>query len=156
MQAISPNWYMKYLGKPWAGVPNPPESYTCGELLRSVHADMLGIDTPPIPAPDARVLKDCLESMMPDYYGLIPLPNGEEPREFDSVFLARNRYEDHCGIACMTSDGLLILHCQQRVGVHLSSIGEMLALGYQRLRWYRHRDMDKALAERGGLCRKPF
>lgn len=152
MRVTSPeNWHLRYLGKPWVGVPNPPESYTCGELLRAVHRDLLGIETPPVPAPDARVLRDCIDSMMPGFYGLRPLPDGEAPREFDAVFLTRNRYEDHCGIACMTSDGLLILHCQQRVGVHLSSPSELLASGYRGLRWYRHERMDDALTQRGWL-----
>lgn len=51
----------------------------------------------------------------------------------------------------MTADGLLILHCQQRVGVHLSGPGELLASGYRSLRWYRHERMDAALTERGWL-----
>lgn len=148
MRTIPENWFLPYLGKPWEGVPHPPASYTCGELLRAVHLDLFGIDTPPVPAPDARVLRDCLDSMRPEYYGLLPLPEDAAPREFDSVFLARSKYEDHCGIACMTADGLLVLHCQQRVGVHLSSPGELLASGYRGLRWYRHRDMDAALAAR--------
>ena len=84
MRVTSPeNWHLRYLGKPWAGVPNPPESYTCGELLRAVHLDLLGIETPPVPAPDARVLKDCIDSMLPGFYGLRPLPDGEAPREFE-------------------------------------------------------------------------
>lgn len=147
-EKIDPNWYMAYLGKPWEGVPHPPKSYTCGELLRAVHRDLFGIDSMPIPVPDANILRACIDNMEPELYGLVPLKEGENPREFDTVFLSRNKYDDHCGIACQTVEGLLILHCENIAGVHMSSLGELKASGYRQFNWYRHRDMDALLAAR--------
>lgn len=150
--AAPKDWHLVYQGRPWAGVPRPPESYTCGELLRAVHRDVLGIDTPPIPAPDARVLRDCIASMTPGFYGLVPLPPGERPREFDVAFFARARDRDHCGMACMTADGLMILHCIQRSGVLLDSPAAMRGCyGFRDVGWFRHREMDAALRRLGWL-----
>lgn len=145
-------WHLAYQGKPWAGVPHPPESYTCGELLRAVHQDVLGIDTPPIPVPDARVQRACVTAMRPGFFGLEALPPGERPREFDVAFFARARDRDHCGVACMTADGLMILHCVQRSGVLLDSLAALRGCyGFRDVGWFRHRDTDAALRRLGWL-----
>jgi hypothetical protein len=59
-------------------------------------------------------------------------------RDFDCAFFARTNYEDHCGIGARTSDGLLILHCLQNVGVVLERPQEALARGFREIFWYRH------------------
>ena len=53
MMQIHRAWHEAYLNKPWAAVPRPPETFNCGELVRAVHRDLLGIDSPTIPVPDA-------------------------------------------------------------------------------------------------------
>ena len=153
MRVVAPaNWHLAYQGRPWAGTPRPPESYTCGELLRAVHRDMLGIDTPPIPVPDARVLRACVAAMRPGAFGLEALPPGARPREFDVAFFARARDRDHCGVACMTDEGLMILHCIQRSGVLLDSLAVMRGCyGFRDVGWFRHRDADAALRGLGWL-----
>lgn len=152
MRTVAPDWHLAYLGKPWANVPRPPQSYTCGELVRAVHRDLLGIDSPPIPVPDAGVLRDCVAAMKPEIFGLAALPPGARPRELDVAFFARARDRDHCGIACATADGLMILHCLQREGVRLDSQADMRGVyGYRHVRWYRHGGTDAALAARGWL-----
>ena len=91
-------WYDSYIGKPWEAVPRPPESFNCGELLRSVLSDRKGVQYNKIDV-DATRLTDCVKAFDPAIFGLRAREDGEERRELDCVFLARGRYEDHCGIA---------------------------------------------------------
>jgi hypothetical protein len=137
------NWWERYLGKPWRPQPEPPASYTCGELLRTVHRDLFGIEAAEILA-NPLSLRQCVEAMTPERFGLRPLTAGERPVEFDSVFMARVKYEDHCGIGAQTADGLLILHCQQGVGVVMDSQAELMGQGFRHLTWYRHRELPHA------------
>ncbi|MDR1660426.1 MAG: hypothetical protein LBR94_08855 [Desulfovibrio sp.] len=131
------NWHERYLGIPWAAVPEWPESATCGELVRHVFLDLHGIESAPIPVPDAGILRDCIAAMSPDGYPLEKLPDGEHPRDFDICFLGKARYLDHVGIGARTADGLLILHCMQGAGVVMDSPAELAAMGFTRQRWYR-------------------
>lgn len=131
-------WHEEYLGKPWAGVPNPPESFTCGELVRYVYAKDYGYSCLPVPVPDAKVLKDCVAAMNPGYFGLIPVEG--EIRDKDAVFLSRRHLMDHCGLGVKTPSGLYILHCSQRGGVQLSTVGELRAQGYTGFSWWRRPD----------------
>ena len=140
---IMNEWWKQYLGKPWEAVPNPPHSYTCGELLRAVHLEMFGIETAPILA-DALDLRDCIMAMKGERYGLRPLDTDEKPREFDSVFMARVKYVDHVGIGVQTTDGLLVLHCLRGAGVVLESPGELRGRGFRRLDWFRHQELPYA------------
>lgn len=146
-------WWMQYLGKPWRAVPTPPESYNCGELVRAVHMDMLGIDSPTIPIADATSRMQCVKAMQPGLFGLEPLPEGAAPRAFDVAFLGRRTYLAHCGIAVVTGDGLRILHCpESAAGVCLDSLPELRLAGFSSVRWFRHHDTDKALRARGIAC----
>lgn len=132
----APQWWEAYLGKAWAAVPDPPKSYTCGELCRAVLREQLGIQVPVVLA-DPAVLRECVENLeQPELYGLYPAAGA--PREFDVAFLVRNKKRDHVGIAAMTAEGLMILHCQRGVGVILESPAEMLGLGYKYIDWRRH------------------
>lgn len=139
---IPRDWHLAYLGKPWAAVPDPPQSYTCGELVRAVHRDMFGIDSPEILA-DPRILRECVAAMEPGRFGLRPLAADERPRQFDVAFMMRAQREDHVGIGCMTADGLLILHCMQGAGVILDSPGELRGTGVRRINWYRHKNIPE-------------
>lgn len=134
-------WWLKYLGRPWAAVPNPPASYTCGELLRAVYRDEFGVDTAHILA-DPLVLRDCVAAMVPERHGLYPLQPGQAPIEFDAVFMARVKYDNHVGIAAQTTEGLMVLHCMQGAGVVLESPGELAGRGFRRLHWYRQRGLE--------------
>ena len=117
------NWWLAYLGKPWAAVPNPPESYTCGELVRAVHLDLCGIDSPPIPVTNAGSRAQCLRAMQPDLFGLEPLALTIEPRALDVVFLGRRERFGHCGVAVETTEGLRVLHCPEAAcGVTLDCV----------------------------------
>lgn len=136
-------WHEKYIGKPWEAAPRPPESFNCGELLRYVHLHELGIETPEIEA-DVNDLKQCVMNMRPEVFGLRPLAEGEAVQEFDCAFFARAaRYEDHCGLAAITTDGLLILHCLRIAGVVLERPIEALARGFKEISWYRHKRFDE-------------
>jgi len=130
-------WYEQYIGRPWAAAPNPPESFNCGELLRYIHLKELNIETPSIEI-DASSLKACVARMRPALFGLRPLAQGQRPSEYDCAFFARARYEDHCGIAVATVDGLLIMHCLQGVGVVLESEAESKKRGFHSITWCRH------------------
>ena len=134
-------WYEKYVGKPWAARPEPPESFNCGELLRHTHLEKFGTETIGIRA-NALNLRECVENMRPEIFGLRPLAEGEKIKDFDCVFFGRaSKYEDHCGLAANTPDGLLILHCLQNCGVVLESPAEAKARGFQRLIYYRHESL---------------
>lgn len=129
-------WHDAYIGKPWAAVPSPPGSYNCGELLRAVHKDLFGFEADAIGV-DASRLDDCVRAFDPGRFGLRHLRWGERPSEFDTVFFRRARYADHCGIAAMTADGLMVLHCLQSAGVVLESPMEALSRGFASLEWLR-------------------
>lgn len=144
---LPPNWHEAYLSRPWAAVPQPPQSYTCGELMRAVHRDFFGIDSPPIPVADAGDLKACIKAMCPERYGLRRLAHNVPPREMDVAFFVKARLRDHCGIAVQTTDGIWVLHCQQQAGVILSPLAELRSHFY-RVLWYRHHGLDAAVARR--------
>ena len=128
-------WHEAYLGKPWSGTPNPPETFNCGELVRYFYNVDSGYECLPIPVPDARNLRDCVEAMSPSYFGLVPVEG--EPQDKDAVFLSRRHLMDHCGLGVKTPSGLYVLHCSQRGGVQLSTIGELRGQGYTGFSWWR-------------------
>ena len=128
-------WHEAYLGKPWSGTPNPPETFSCGELLRYFYRQDSGYECLPIPVPDARNLRGCVQAMNPGYFGLVPVEG--EPQDKDAVFLSRRHLMDHCGIAVQTPEGIRILHCSQRGGVQLSTLGELRGQGYTGFSWWR-------------------
>ena len=130
-------WWEVYMGKPWRAVPNPPESYTCGELVREILHERCGIETPEVLA-NAAVLRECVQAMQPARYVLRPLVFSECPQEYVVAFLVRATKEDHVGIAVETGEGLRILHCQQGVGVTWDSPAELLGAGVRHINWYRH------------------
>lgn len=110
-------WFEEYIGLPWAKIPSPPHSFTCGELVRYIMKKRLGIDMPEILA-NAAVLKECLRDLGdPSRYGLHPLQKGVPPREYDIAYMIKATRQDHVGIAVESPDGLLVLHCTQGQGV---------------------------------------
>lgn len=132
-------WYLSYIGKPWQGIPNPPYSYTCGELVRSIYKDRFGVDIVPIPVADANSLRATVCAMRPEYFDLEPIPDGEGPQEFDAVFMARRSLLDHCGILAMTSEGLRVLHCSNPAGVVLDTLEQLREQqGFTEFHYYRH------------------
>lgn len=144
------NWWLTYLGKPWAVDPNPPASYNCGELVRAVHRDLCGIDSPAIPVIDAGSRLQCVRAMRPELFGLEALPAGAAPRALDVAFLGRRTYLAHCGLAVETGEGLRVLHCPEAAcGVALDSLMELRVAGFPSVRWFRHRNMDEVLRSRG-------
>ena len=60
-----------------------------------------------------------------------------EPQDKDAVFLSRRHLMDHCGLGVQTPSGLYVLHCSQRGGVQLSTIGELRGQGYTGFSWWR-------------------
>lgn len=137
-------WFDAYMGKPWSAVPHPPQSFTCGELVRYVLRQHCGIDMPCILA-NAAHLRECLRDLgQPARYGLYPLPAGAAPQEYDVAYMLRSTRQDHVGLAVMTADGLMILHCQQNSGVVLDNPAELMGTGLRRIAWYRHKGMGGA------------
>lgn len=140
-KAIKQDWYLGYLGKPWKASPNPPESYNCGELVRSIYRDLFGIETSAIPVLNAQSALQCARAMQPEIFDLFPLPENAEPQEFDVCFMGRKTLMGHCGIALETSEGLKILHCPESVcGVTINSPLELRYSGFPFIRWFRHKD----------------
>jgi hypothetical protein len=142
------HWYEEYIGKLWEAIPNPPHSFTCGELVRYIYKTRLGIDTPLIYADPSR-LDQCIVNLeQPEAYGLHPFEG--VPRPFDIVYAMRFVKRDHMGMAVMTTEGLMILHCQQGIGVVLESAAEIIGTtGARFLEWRRHKDVSEELA----LCK---
>ena len=131
-------WFEEYIGLPWAAVPDPPRSFSCGELVRHVMQKRHGIAMPEILA-NAAILRECIRDIgKPGRYGLFPLPSGEGPREYDVAYLAQATRQSHVGLAVDSPDGPLIMHCVQGAGVTLNAPAELLGMGYRRLDWYRH------------------
>lgn len=150
--SLPQNWWLEYLGKPWAATPTPPHSYNCGELVRAVHLNLCGIDSPAIPVSDAQSRLQCVKAMQPELFGLEALPENEAPRSLDVAFLGRRSCLAHCGMVVETGEGLRVLHCPEAAcGVALDSMHELALAGFPQVRWFRHRDMERALRFRGWL-----
>lgn len=137
-------WTDHYIGKPWRATPTPPESFTCGELCRYVLRERCGIDAPEIVV-NANRMRDCMRGMeTPGHYGLVPLAAGEPPRDYDIVYMARTNRPHHVGLAVKTADGLMILHCQEIIGVSLDSLSGLAGMQYMRsFYWYRHETLAR-------------
>ena len=140
-------WFDTYIQRPWAAVPEPPKSFTCGELCRWILRERLGIETLPIYA-DAASLRQCIGNLAhPEMYDLTQVIG--RPRPYDLVFLARNTRFDHMGIAVTSRYGLRVLHCCQGAGVLLQSAGDLVNDGFRRQVWFRHQGASEELV----LCR---
>ena len=140
-------WFDTYIQRPWAAVPNPPYSFTCGELCRWILRERLGIETLPIYA-DANDLRQCVDNLAhPELYDLERFTG--RPRPYDLLYLARNVKFDHVGIAVTTRYGLRVLHCYQGGSVLLQSPGDLVNDGFRQQVWFRHQDASEELA----LCR---
>jgi len=138
-------WYEEYVGKPWAQVPNPPHSFTCGELVKYIYKNRLGVDTPLIYADPSRLDQCIINLEQPEAYGLYPFEG--QPRPFDVAYLMRRVKRDHMGMAVRTAEGLMILHCMQTAGVILETEAELLGTtGARRIEWRRHKDISEELA----------
>ena len=106
MHVLMPhNWWLDYLGKPWSANAEPPHSYNCGELVRAIHRDWLGIDSPTIPVTNFCNRLQCVRAMQPELFGLEPLPQDTAPRTLDVVFLGRGQRLSHVGVVVETSEG---------------------------------------------------
>lgn len=147
------SWTDSYIGKPWAARPEPPKSYTCGELCRQVLLERCGLEVPEIVVNAAR-LRDCLSGLEdPGYYGLLPLEGRQQAQDYDIVYMSRLVRPHHVGLAVKSSDGLMILHCQEYLGVTLDSLSALQGMQqFRSLYWYRHKALCQGQAL-GGLCR---
>lgn len=136
------NWFYKYLGKPWQAVPNPPESYNCGELVRAIYRNELGIKLPAILIENARNRRQCIDAMKPDLFGFWPLSIAGKHRDFDLVLLGRKSQLSHCGLIVNTNEGEKILHCPEaQCGVCLDNIRELELMGFPLINFYRHKNL---------------
>ncbi len=135
-------WYEKYIGKPWAKIPNCIDEYNCGELVRCVFKELFAIETLPIVA-DAGRYSSVVNAMQPERYDLIPVI-GRDPRELDIVFFVQGTRQNHVGVAVNTTEGLMIMHCLDHIGVKLDSPFQILNMdGYRKLRWFEHKSRPK-------------
>lgn len=143
MSKLPEKWWLQYLGKPWEAVPNPPESYNCGELVRGIHHDFFGIETVAIPVTTAASRLQCLKAMQPELFGLEPVTR-DFVKEFDVAFLGQRTRLSHCGIAVDTSEGMKILHCPEAgCGVCLDSLLELRMMGFSQVKWFRHKGLGE-------------
>ncbi|MDR2892970.1 MAG: hypothetical protein LBV80_07800 [Deltaproteobacteria bacterium] len=142
-------WWESLLGRPWERVPNPPQSFTCGELVRYLMKEHLGIEMLPVYA-DAGVLRECVDNLnQPEMYGLEPVAADDKIQPFDIAFLARCKRFDHVGLAVPGPLGVMVMHCQQGIGVVCDTTAELNGAGFRRLEWFRHKDAN----ERTKQCR---
>ena len=142
------HWFEQYIGKPWSRLPEPPHSFTCGELVRHIYKDRLNVETPIIYADPAR-LAQCIRNLEePEAYGFHAFSCPVRP--FDIAYLLRRVKRDHVGLVVRTGEGLMILHCLQGVGVVLETEAEIMgSTGARRIEWRRHQDVSEELA----LCK---
>ena len=130
------DWWEQYLGKPWKAEPSPPNSFNCGELLRYIYRTHLGRQPGEIIA-DPSDVRQCINAMtVAQVYGLEPSEYDRIPQQYDVLFMARNKYIDHCGIAVDTSAGLMILHCKQGPGVIIETLFE-IGTAFRRCDWFK-------------------
>ncbi len=140
-------WWEEYIGRPWARVPEPPRSFTCGELVRHVMRERLGVEMLPVYA-DPGILRQCVDNLArPELYGLNPVSG--QPRPYDFMFMSRAGRRDHVGIAVTGPLGLVVLHCRQGAGVVYDSPAQLRGQGFRVLEWFRH----EQLTEEAALCR---
>ncbi len=143
-------WYEKYIGKPWAKAPNCIDEYNCGELVRCVFRELFGIETAPIIA-DAGRYSSVVKAMQPHVYDLVPV-QGREPQELDIAFFVQGTRQNHVGVAVQTTEGLMIMHCLDHIGVKLDSPFQIIGMdGYRKLHWYIHKSQPKM---ENALCQK--
>lgn len=141
IQAVKPDWFLDYLGKPWKAKPEPPNSYNCGELIRHIYIDLFDKHTSAIPVANAQSALQCARAMQPEIFDLLPIPENDRPQEFDVCFMGRKMLLGHCGIAVGTNEGLRILHCPEAAcGVTMQSQLELKYSGFPFIRWFRHKD----------------
>lgn len=124
-------WHEQYLGKPWAAVPDPPHSFTCGELLRWVYRVHLGVDAVPIAA-DPDDVRSCIRDIRNiarygDFYHV------NHPWDFDLALMIRGTEPDHVGLYA----GGSILHCLRGAGVCLDDAFTLRSLGWRRIDYMR-------------------
>lgn len=133
-------WYEKYLGKPWKGIGNPPQSFNCGDLVKYVYEHELGIKMPSVWA-NASSLREALANLaMPEAYGFEPFDGAVRP--FDLCFVQRNVRRDHVAIVVSTVGGLMFLHSVSGCGVILETMFEMKATTCTTYMEYRrHKDL---------------
>lgn len=134
------NWWEDFVGKPWVAIPEPPNSFNCGELVRYTFNHIHGVDSHVILG-SATMQRDCVSAMQsPAMYGLRPCTPDETPQEFDVAFLQQGIFKSHVGVAIQTSEGLMVMHCIEGIGVTMDSPTEILGQGWRRLTWYRHKE----------------
>lgn len=125
------------------GNPSPPESFNCGELIRYVYHEDLGIESLPIliDAADLRKrLKALQETMF--RYDLLPLKVDQTPQEYDIIFMSKGKYKDHCGLGVETNEGVMVLHCQEGRGAIINSPFELISMGFKELLWARYEGLN--------------
>lgn len=137
-------WWEQYIGKPWENIPNPPHTFNCGELVRYILKDRLGIDNPPIIA-DGDKLRECIANLsVPEAYGLMPFEG--DPRPFDIVYLMRRVRRDHIALCVNSPQGLAFLHCVQGAGVVCETEFEMKCTTNSAfMEWRRHKDVTEEM-----------
>jgi hypothetical protein len=138
-------WYDALLGKPWEAVADPPNSFTCGELCRWILTQRLGLEVRPILV-DHTCFRECIHNMR-DLASYNLFPFGGELWPFDVGTMSRSgKYIDHMGVLVFVKNEVKVLHCHQGIGVSLDSPAQLLASGFRRITWHRHKDMTKELA----------
>lgn len=139
-------WWEQYIGKPWADKPDPPHSFSCGELVRYILNGKFDLDIPPIQA-DPSKLRECLVDLaQPEAFGFMPFLG--PPRPYDVVYLMRRVRRDHVALCVNSRQGLAFLHCIQGQGVVCESEFEMKATtGSSFMEWRRHKDITEEVLQ---------
>lgn len=119
-------WYERLINKPWKGIPDPPRSFNCGELIRYAYKKRLNIELPPIYADGENLRQSILNMSEPELYGFEQVVPREQIRPFDVCILQRNVRRDHVALVVETQIGLMYLHCVNGAGVILESMFEII------------------------------
>jgi cell wall-associated NlpC family hydrolase len=124
-------WHEQYLGKPWTHIPDPPNSFNCGELLRHIYKTHLGHDAPPLLA-DTQDVRSCIRDVG-NIGRYASFRRVDRPQDFDVAVMSRGGPADHVGLYC----GGNILHCRPRVGVFLDDVFTLQSFGWRKIAWLR-------------------
>jgi hypothetical protein len=134
-------WINARIGKPWAIGAGGPDAYDCLGLVRAAYRDLCAVEIPPVDVDAAlgvlgrRTIRRLWR----------PSPS---PVHLSIVVMGRSRDPHHVGVWFALDRGLCV-HALEGAGVVASTPLQLVAMGFQRLRWltYAGPDADGAAQE---------
>ncbi len=130
------HWVNSYMNKGWAAGATGPDNYDCYQLVREVQRAKFGVDMPVIDV-NGKSLLAVIRAMKNDVANLDWLEINR-PEDGCLVKLFKSENPDHVGVFLAVEDGG-VLHCSQGIGVSFDSVFQLKALGWNNIKYYRHK-----------------